>query len=163
MKILSNSDIETLQQGQAASSKETEAKKPFSDYLFEEAAKTGTPAMEGQGSAPRIMADPFLQIEGLEQAEAVQSSAAVDGLTEDKIASHVDDVLSKWEEYAEQLDSNGDLREAYGALQDITEDVERLKSATSSVGVGAGLQSMVDEIEVMAATEQFKFNRGDYV
>jgi hypothetical protein len=74
----------------------------------------------------------------------------------------VDDVLSKWEEYADQLDSDGDLREAYGTLQGITEDVERLKGEAGSVA-GGGLQSLVDEIEVMAATEQFKFNRGDYV
>jgi hypothetical protein len=156
MKILSNSDIETLQQEQAASSKETEAKKSFSAYLLEETEKTSASSTEGQVAAPRIMADPFLQIDGLNQtAEAAAS-------TEDKIASDVDDVLSKWEEYADQLDSDGDLREAYGTLQGITEDVERLKGEAGSVA-GGGLQSLVDEIEVMAATEQFKFNRGDYV
>jgi hypothetical protein len=76
------------------------------------------------------------------------------------------DTLDKWDSYVNALDSSeqsGSLREAYSLLQDIGDQVSSLKANTESVrGQNSGLDSLVNELDVMSTTEMFKFNRGDY-
>jgi hypothetical protein len=52
------------------------------------------------------------------------------------------------------------LREAHAALQDMQGQVDGLKAAAKDQ---PGLQSIVNELDVLTRTEQFKFNRGDYL
>lgn len=95
--------------------------------------------------------------------------------TEQEVMSNIEGILSKWEDYAEQLgapEAQESLKQAYGLLEGISQDVKGVKSRLEQLEASAGadeegeqypgLKSLVDEIEVMALTEQYKFNRGDY-
>jgi hypothetical protein len=74
-------------------------------------------------------------------------------------------VLDKWERYAEDLTKTdgATLKDAYAALSDIASSVDDLRKTTLELpGNDAGLKDMVDALDVLAVTETFKFNRGDY-
>ena len=77
-------------------------------------------------------------------------------------ASGTLDLLDK---YASTLGKTGNasLRDAYSLLEGIDSQVAQLRENTAGVrGKNAGLDSLLNELEVMTATEKFKFNRGDY-
>lgn len=74
--------------------------------------------------------------------------------------------LDLWDTYAKKLGSsqNTDLREAYSILESIGNQVEQLKSNASNLNTpNFGLNSFINEMDIMATTEKIKFNRGDYV
>jgi hypothetical protein len=160
MKIHSDPNIEAVRQEQAKSSKEGEPKKAFGEYLQQEAAKAPLTQSSAQGPAPPIMVSPFIQVGGAGKAEAASAAGPEAG---QNVLAGVENVLSKWEDYASRLDSETDLRQAYGVLQDISAEVGKLKQNPGMAQQDPGVQSLVDEIEVLAVTEQVKFNRGDYL
>jgi len=78
----------------------------------------------------------------------------------------VENVLDKWDQYAQNLQGAGgetNLKQAYGVLDDIDGTVQQLKSDNPDLAEKyPTLQGMVSELEAMTATERIKFNRGDY-
>uniref|UniRef100_A0A7C4ELP6 Uncharacterized protein n=1 Tax=Fundidesulfovibrio putealis TaxID=270496 RepID=A0A7C4ELP6_9BACT len=105
---------------------------------------------------------------GLTQAMAAQAMAGVSDVATDRqaVMENVDSLLNQWEKYAGQLadGSSGQLRQAYGTLETIQTGVKKLKDEHPGLdGHSPQLSSMVNELEVMAATEKIKFNRGDYL
>ncbi|WP_243439274.1 hypothetical protein [Fundidesulfovibrio soli] len=109
-------------------------------------------------------------------AQAVAAQAAVQGTSpttavqaasdRQAVMDNVNSLLSQWEKYAGQLADGGagQLRQAYGTLENIQTGVKRLKDEHPGLdGQSPQLSSMVNELEVLAATEQIKFNRGDYL
>ncbi|MEG2172026.1 MAG: hypothetical protein RRY29_02060 [Desulfovibrionaceae bacterium] len=76
--------------------------------------------------------------------------------------------LDTWESYLGALGQTGKqggtLRDAYGLLQGLDTQVAALKQKAQPVlGQNPALASIVQELDVMTATEKVKFNRGDYV
>lgn len=78
--------------------------------------------------------------------------------------------LDTWDSYVGALQQAGTtgtqatLRDAYGLLQGLDGQIAALKQGAQPVlGQNPGLANIVQELDVMAATEKFKFNRGDYV
>lgn len=88
--------------------------------------------------------------------------------SETKAMDTIDNLLSQWENYADQLASapHG-LRHAHDTLTRISSEIGTLKANWPQQAVagtpGAGLKSMLDELEVLAVTERIKFDRGDYI
>ena len=80
-------------------------------------------------------------------------------------ATHMEGMFDTFDRYSSQLAANdpGSLKEAYSLLQDmngrIAEFKERYPEAASQQ---PELASMLNELDVLATTETFKFNRGDY-
>ena len=114
----------------------------------------------GAGSAEMISQ---MLLGATEQSQAADPDAAV--LQEAFVqASGTLDLLDS---YAKTLGSSvdgGSLREAYALLEGINSQVAQLRESTDGVrGKNSGLDSLLNELEVMAAAEQFKFNRGDYI
>lgn len=74
--------------------------------------------------------------------------------------------LDMWDAYVQVLGKPGaenNLREAYGLLEGVDNKVAALKqSAQPVLGQNPNLAGIVNELEVLATTEKFKFNRGDY-
>ena len=85
--------------------------------------------------------------------------------TEQTIMDKMSSLLSKWENYSQIIgEANGDLREGYNLLADIRQDIREVKSdLAQNPGLGHSLESMVEELDILATTEEFKFNRGDYL
>lgn len=87
---------------------------------------------------------------------------------ESKAMDTLDNLLSRWENYAHQLaaDPQG-LRNANGILEDISTEIGALKAnwpqESTPQPLVPELRGMLDELEVMAVTERIKFNRGDYL
>lgn len=74
--------------------------------------------------------------------------------------------LDMWDSYVQTLGKPGaenNLREAYALLQGVDTKVSALKqSAQPVLGQNPNLAGIVNELEILAATEKIKFNRGDY-
>jgi hypothetical protein len=77
----------------------------------------------------------------------------------------MDTLLSKWENYSQIIGTaDGNLREGYSLLADIRQDIRAVKSdLAQNPERGEGLETMVEELDILATTEEFKFNRGDYL
>ena len=80
--------------------------------------------------------------------------------------SQASGTLDMWDSYVSTLGNagkGGSLREAYTLLQGIDGQVNALKENTAGLrGQNPGLDTLMNNLEVLAATEKFKFNRGDY-
>lgn len=80
--------------------------------------------------------------------------------------SQASGTLDMWDSYVSTLGDagkNGSLRQAYALLQGIDGQVASLKENTAGLrGQNPGLDTLVNNLEVLATTEKFKFNRGDY-
>ena len=85
--------------------------------------------------------------------------------TEQTIMDKMSSLLSKWENYSQIIGAaDGDLREGYNLLADIRQDIRDVKSDLArKPGLGQNLEGMVEELDILATTEEFKFNRGDYL
>ena len=113
----------------------------------------------GQASQASMISQMLL---GSTQSESVD----VDEDVIQSAFSQASGTLDMWDSYVNALGSSGQdgsLREAYSLLQGIDGQVSALKNSTASVrGQNAGLDSLVNELDVMTTTEKIKFNRGDY-
>ncbi|MDO9082806.1 MAG: hypothetical protein Q7U56_05940 [Humidesulfovibrio sp.] len=85
---------------------------------------------------------------------------------EKAIMDKVENLLDKWDQYARNLKSTSSvssLKQASGVLDDIDGAVQQIKADNPDLArEHPALQGMVSELEVMAVTERFKFNREDY-
>lgn len=153
------------QPGKSAASGKAES--AFGEFLAEaldkpsQAAASAPPPPAG-GLNPLL--NPALM--GLEAAQVSQASktsqiaetlAPGDGQLS---ATEVENLLSAWDEYAATLGKGGDLKGLWGRLENISGTVAQLKR---KAGDDPAVSPLLQELEILAATERFKFNRGDYL
>ncbi|SKA72538.1 Class II flagellar assembly regulator [Paucidesulfovibrio gracilis DSM 16080] len=129
----------------------------FDDLLGQEVAKSAEVA-KTPGATPATPLAGVNPLLGLQAVQQVQSTDA------GQAAAKVEAALDGMDNYTEKLrnvapDGSG-LREAHSALQNMQGQVDGLKSVADQE---PGLRNIVNELEVLARTEQFKFNRGDYL
>ena len=168
MKI-TNDQLEALlrQQGQSSGASRTQAASGGFEAALNEQLGLGTSdasaafssSASGQASQASMISQMLL---GATQTEPANAD-------EDVIQSafnQASGTLDMWDSYVSALGSSeqgGSLRDAYSLLQGIDGQVSSLKASTAGVrGQNAGLDSLVNELDVMTAAEKFKFNRGDY-
>lgn len=125
----------------------------FAQALAQE-LDSGSPA--AAGAAP---AGPALRLD-----QALQA-AMLNKPTEQTIMDKMSSLLSKWENYSQIIGAaDGNLREGYNLLSDIRQDIREVKSdLAQNPALGQNLETMVEELDILATTEEFKFNRGDYL
>lgn len=73
--------------------------------------------------------------------------------------------LDLWDKYARTIGASPAptaLRDAWTLLEGIDAQVSQMR-ANPIMGKNEGLNSLLNELEIMATTEKFKFNRGDYL
>ncbi|THB68713.1 MAG: hypothetical protein D6E12_05980 [Desulfovibrio sp.] len=150
--------VDAVQREAEAKAKPRPASQDFSEVLAREVGGSEAAAEEvgTAHAAPVQSVNPLLDV--------AQAEAATPTPTEQEVMEHIDSVLEKWEKYAHTLadqDAEPGLRSAYTVLESISGDVAGLRNVTRQIGEG-GLQSLVQELEILTVTEQFKFNRGDY-
>ncbi len=120
----------------------------FGDLLNQEVAKGAPQATPG--IAPPPIVNPLI---------VAAPVAAVSTDAKATPAGQVESILDKWDAYAANLaNPEAGLKSAYGALDEIANDVATIKESN----LDPGLRTIVDELETLTATERFKFNRGDY-
>jgi hypothetical protein len=126
--------------------------------MEEEIAREASPA-SGTEAFPRGLA-PIVPLEGIAPAVPQEQGEGLE------IASRMEDLLTGLEDYARQLtaDSPGALRSAHALLADTAGGIASLKSAHPDMARDQpALAGMVNELEILAVNETFKFNRGDYL
>ncbi len=164
MKI-TNDELDALRQQELTRSNTSSEAGNFQEVLAQEIGGDSTSAsVEGLGAPPpgakTLGIGSMLQVENLSETQETMP-------TEREVMDNIDSLLSKWENYAQTLqtqDQDEGLRQAYGVLENIEQDIEGLKETVPNLAQeNSDLQNMVDELEIMAVTEKIKFNRGDYI
>lgn len=108
-------------------------------------------------SAASPAAGPVVRLDQALQAAMLQKP------TEQTVMDKMNALLSKWEDYSQIIGSeNGNLREGYTLLADIRQNIQEVKHNLAQTPI-QGLSAMVEELDILSTTEEFKFNRGDYL
>jgi hypothetical protein len=129
----------------------------FGDLLSQEVAK-GATTSAATAPPPPLIVNPLLATGALGGVQKVDKTGQA-------VAGQVESILDKWDSYAATLQNpEASLKDAYGALDQIAADVKAIRSDAPGLGTShPDLQSIVDELDTLAAAERFKFNRGDYI
>ncbi|MGE4553681.1 MAG: hypothetical protein AB7D57_11245 [Desulfovibrionaceae bacterium] len=151
--------IEGIRQTQPSErTSRSDAAAGFEDILGQEVSRTGEEAQSGL-SAGTVGSAATPRVNPLWALNQVSEVGADDAATPEE---QVQAVLDGFDAYADDLrapDGSG-LKDAYAELEDIEATVADLKQ---SVPADSNLGGLVNELDVLAATEKFKFNRGDYL
>lgn len=135
------------------------AQKAAGDGFAQALAQELAPGSTTQSSAAAGGSTPMLRLDQAMQTAMLQTK------NEQTVMEKMDSLLSKWENYSQVIGAqNGDLREGYHLLADIRQDIQAVKGTLAQAPDSAqGLQNMINELDVLTTTEEFKFNRGDYI
>ncbi len=132
----------------------------FSDKLNAEGAQDlAFAAMQKAGINPA--AAPLI----LETPAETPELSLEDGLLR-STAGRLDGLFSQLESYGAELSKAGgaDLRAAYGMLSGMSKEIAGIKAGVPDLASRSpDLAALVNELDVLAVTETFKFNRGDYL
>lgn len=155
--------LEALQNQNAVKTGKSGDAGDFGAVLTQEVSRSsGQGAASADIYAAQMMYGPA-QILAIEQMQAIGQ----DPDSENDLMNAFENVLGKWENYSDYIKGAGgsnDLRQAFGILETISSDVNTLKTRAADMGPLPGqLQGVLDELDAMALTERFKFNRGDYL
>lgn len=155
--------LKAVQEQEINKNKPQEQNKQDFNQILNQNLSTEQESGKNQKSSPQIsgpsqMAALHAQI----QTNSINSAGPES--TETSMREKIDQVLSKWENYSQQLQSGGkSLKSSFNTLEEISENVRKLQSELSeSSQQDQGIKSILDELEIMTVTEKVKFNRGDY-
>ena len=158
--------VRALQEAEAAQQarKARQGDASFGDLLAQEVEKSAQGASSSVSQAGPLA--PPLGVSGLYGIEAISEVSDVNQAGQ-QVMAKVEGILGEWENYAAHLeapDSEVSLRGANGSLEDIENGVQSIRETWPDLGeANPELNSVVDELEILAVTERFKFNRGDYL
>lgn len=125
----------------------------FAQALAQELGGKGPAA----SSATTPATGPMVRLDQALQAAMLQKP------TEQTVMDKMNALLSKWEDYSQIIGSeNGNLREGYSLLSDIRHNIQEVKGDLAQTPI-QGLAAVVEELDILTTTEEFKFNRGDYL
>lgn len=102
----------------------------------------------------------------LSSLEETSSADSVDNELVAALMGQADGALSTLDAYAKTLNSTKvPARNSWELLGSLDTQIAAMRGNLGKMSTTAsqGLDSMVNELEVIAATEKFKFNRGDYI
>jgi hypothetical protein len=121
------------------------------------------PALGTDASGRTALSLPPQLLPGLEAGGAAGTGTALPAFSEEA-AGMVENVLTELEGYASQLGraEAADLRTAFASLQNMQEGISGFRERFPGDSGGTAGE-LIDELNVLAVTETFKFNRGDYL
>lgn len=164
---INTTQLEALRQLQEQSSqtpRKSAGQNTGFDAILNQQLGTGLPAGLGESAiAANEQAEIYSRImlnQGDSAGEAEDPDTAVLMAAFDQASG----TLNLWDSYARTLGTSTTgtaLRDAWGMLQGIDAQVAQLRDNPARAKSSA-LDSILNELEIMTATEKFKFNRGDY-
>lgn len=148
-----------LEQSQKGKTGKSPADQSFQDILDNRLQ----PGEDGkQPIAPLKDTSRMVALQAELKASSVGETQSEGGQGHD-IMNRLESVLDQWEKYSQSLGAS-DLRNSYSILESIDQELQNLQSEVGQESdAGSGVNSMVNELEVMTVTERIKFNRGDYL
>ena len=157
MKITSD-QLAALQQEQKNTT-QTKTGEGFAQILSQEMQSDSTTSSGALSGAV-----PIAGLGQTLQATMLLNSASTTTPTEQTVMEKMDSLLTQWENYSQAIgSSDGSLKEGYHLLADIRQNIQEVKGNLAQTSTEQGLSDMVEELDILATTEEFKFNRGDYL
>jgi len=130
--------------------------KAFEDLLAQQLGQ-GQASEAAVSSTGAKTIDPLLFVNSTDETQASAEEAMLAGMFD-----QADGLLHDWEDYAKSLGSGQD-KAAWNLLTGLDSRIKDLRGDVGQLGArGNGLDAVLNELEVLTATEKFKFNRGDY-
>lgn len=165
MKITPEQLAALQREAQKQQSGQTESLEDFQKMLDQEVNKSsGALGTTGSQQAGKV---PSLDINSL---HTLIQTSGTSGILEQQtsgqqIMEQVDELLDKWENYAQQLQQpDQGLKKGYQTLEEIDSAVKLLQENMPESGTNnEQIKPLLNELEIMAVTEKIKFNRGDYM
>ena len=136
------------------------------ESLLAQQLKTG---QNQDASALAALADPLrlanINVAAMAGLEQEEGKSPDDQLVE-TLTGGMASTLDGFDKMAASLQSNAPdaLKDAWSALRNLDGELAGLREEMGRLSKpNTELESMLNELEVLAATERFKFNRGDYL
>lgn len=144
----------------------------FEGLLAQQIDRGSAQGTIGAGADPeslRVLADPMrlanislATLSGVDNAESAESADS-DGALIGALTGGLSETLAGFDKYATSLNGSS-LKDAWGALSALENNIKGMRQDMGKLSQpDAELDSMLNEMEVLAATEKFKFGRGDYL
>lgn len=132
----------------------------LNSQLAQQAANTASPealaVMDAHAALGNVALEPANGDSSVIDADEAAIQAAFDQAA---------GTLDLWDRYARTLGTSPAdtaLREAWSLLEGIDTQVSQMR-ANPVANANEALKSILNDLEVLSATEKFKFNRGDYL
>ena len=154
-----------LQEKQAQLPRKSNNQAQGFEALLNDQLSAGT-ALSGQSINPLAAQEAQANMYSQMILETPESDTAMDPdmAVLDAAFEQASGALDLWDRYAAILGSSpadSALRDAYSLLEGIGDRIGELRANPAAAGNQA-LNGLLNELEVLATTEKFKFNRGDY-
>lgn len=175
MKI--NSELERIllaqQQVQTPKAKGADSSTVFDDVLQQaiQQSDANINSLEGNASLSAqttvSQSTPAAEINAVSQALDTETDGNSEArYSAQRIVSGIEHSLSGLDAYTsslKNLDSGASLKQAWQNLSAFTQSVENLRQNYADLSQqDSSLNAMINDLEIMAVTETYKFNRGDY-
>ncbi len=129
----------------------------FSQMLEQEISQSSGTSQGKEKSAPQ-------STQMMQSTQALGGSLLTMQQQEPSFMHQMDNLLNQWENYAADMDSpESSLKQIYSHLEHIMQGARDLKNSSGFDSQPQEVKSLVEELEILATTEVFKFNRGDYL
>lgn len=153
-----------LQEQQAQLPRRNNGQASGFDALFNQQLQPDAAALAGMAASPvAVQADIYAQT--LLNSEQEHGDLDPDSAVLQAAFEQASGTLALWDNYTRILGgatSDSSLRDAWGMLEGIDAQVAQMHNHPARA-LNPGLDGVLNELEIMAATEKFKFNRGDYL
>lgn len=176
MKI--NSELERIllaqQQAQQVKPKSADSSAAFEDILQNAMQKPDATRANEEISLSSLALSAQLQSMGIEN-ETIASTQNVSEVSEtdtdaaytrSALMADIENSLSSLDMYTQSVQSQNasfDLKRAWQGLTAFNQSVNDLRQNYASLSEqDSSLDAMINDLEIMAVTETYKFNRGDY-
>ncbi len=160
---------EATQKNATTKGSESNVVNTFESLLDNELSALSSAENLGTGSLNYLqaLADPLsLSADGLtamQDKSTLNGSDAEENIVE-QIVTGIDTTLSEMESYFQSLQGSSNLKQAWTNLENVSKQTGQMQDAYAQLTQkNASLASMLNNLEAMAVTETYKFNRGDYI
>lgn len=170
MKI--NSELERIllaqQQAQQAKTKSADSSTAFEDLLQGAIKKQDATRIEDEEISLPSLDLASLSFMETEDVAEVQSTGTDETSTNPRQAllNAIENSLSSLDMYTQSVQSQNasyDLKQAWQGLTAFNQSVNDLRQNYANLSEqDSSLDAMINDLEIMAVTETYKFNRGDY-
>lgn len=174
MKI--NSELERIllaqQQAQQARTKSADSSTAFEDILQNAMQKPDATNTNEEISLSTLALSAQIQSMGIEENETIASTQNASEADADAaysrsaVMADIENSLSSLDLYIQSMQSQNpafNLKQAWQGLTAFNQSVNDLRQNYASLSEqDSSLDAMINDLEIMAVTETYKFNRGDY-
>ena len=153
-----------LQEQQAQNPRKSGGQAAGFEALFNQQMQSQTAGLAGMPASP-VAVQTEIYTQTLAANDQEREDLDPDSAVLQAAFEQASGTLALWDSYARALGgatSDATLRDAWGMLEGIDSQIAQMRNHPARA-LDSGLDGILNELEIMTATEKFKFNRGDYL